>query len=100
MISSTRYKDCEVVTGELKTYIDLIRLGKMEFDVILGMNWLSACHAYVDCYEKRVIFRMKGIPKFIFEGIKDIYSMLVITAMRAMRLLRQGCQEFLVIVMS
>jgi len=33
----------------------------MEFNVILGMDELSACHAYVDCCEKRVIFRMKGI---------------------------------------
>ena len=38
MISSTRYKDCEVVISEVKTYINLIRLGEMEFDVILKMD--------------------------------------------------------------
>ena len=61
MISSTIYKDCELMISEVKTYIDLLRLRKMEFDIILGMDWLSACRAYVDCCEKRVIFRMKGI---------------------------------------
>ena len=58
MIPSTRYKDCEVVIGVVKTYINLIRLGKMEFDVILGMDWLPACYAYVDCCEKRLIFQL------------------------------------------
>jgi len=86
--------------GEVKTCINLIRLGKMEFDVILGMDWLSACHAYVDSSEKRVIFRMKEIPEFIFEGIKDRHSMPVIPAMRATRLLRQGCQGFLAAIIS
>ena len=57
MISSTRYKDREVMIGEVKTYIDLIILGKMEFDVILGMDWLSTCIACVEYCEKRVISR-------------------------------------------
>ena len=77
-----------MVIGEVKTYIDLITLGKMEFDVILGMDWLSACHAYVDCREKRVIFRMNEILEFIFEGIKNKQGMPVISAMRATKLLR------------
>ena len=53
--------------GEVKTWIDLIRLGGMEYDVILGMDWLSTHHAYVDCHHKRVTFKMKEIPEFTFE---------------------------------
>ena len=53
MIFRSRYKDYEVVIGEVKTYINLIRLGEMDFNVILGMDWLAARHAYIDCYEKR-----------------------------------------------
>jgi len=60
----------------------------MEFDVIFGMDWLSACHAYVDYYEKKVIFMMKGFSEFIFRGIKDGHNIPVISAMRATRLLR------------
>ena len=53
--------------GEVKTWIDLIRLGGMEYDAILGMDWLSTHHAYVDCHHKRVTFKMKEIPEFTFE---------------------------------
>ena len=34
--------------GEMETSIDLIKLGEMEFDAILGMDWLSGCGAHVD----------------------------------------------------
>ena len=60
-ISSTRYVNCEVMIGEMKTSIDLIKLGKMEFDAILGMDWLSACGAHVDCNRKRIIFKMEEL---------------------------------------
>jgi len=38
-----------VLIGETKTFIDLIKLGEMEFDVIQGMDWLSAYGAHVNC---------------------------------------------------
>ena len=41
---------------------------------------------------------MNGIPELIFKGIKD--NMLLISAMRDTRLLRQGCQKFLAAVMG
>ena len=52
IIASTRYVNCEVMIEEMKTSINLIKLGEMEFDAILGMNWLSACGAHVDCNRK------------------------------------------------
>ena len=36
------------------------------FDVILGMDWLGATHATIDCREKKVIFRIPGQPEFEF----------------------------------
>jgi hypothetical protein len=48
--------------------VDLILLDIHDFDVILGMDWLSTHHAVVDCFEKRAIFRILGQSKFYFEG--------------------------------
>ena len=50
---------------------DLVKLGRMEYDAILGMDWLSTYHAHVDYHQKRVTFKMKGVLEFIFEGVKD-----------------------------
>ena len=38
IISSTKYVNYEVMIGEIETSIDLIKLGEMEFDAILGMD--------------------------------------------------------------
>ena len=51
------YKGCEITIGEMKTQADLIKLGEMEYDLILGMDWLSIYHAHVDCRQKKIIFK-------------------------------------------
>jgi len=60
----------------------------MKFDIILGVDWLSACSVHVDCGGKRIIFRMKEILQFIFERIKDKYEIPIISAVRATKLIR------------
>jgi len=47
MIASRCYEKCEVMIGEVKTRVDLAKLGGMEYDTILGMDWLSTHHAHV-----------------------------------------------------
>ena len=37
---------------------DLILLDVIDFDVILGMDWLAQHYASLDCHEKVVIFRI------------------------------------------
>jgi len=94
LIASTKYVNCEVMIGEMETSIDLIKLGEIEFDAILAMDWLSACGAHVDCNRKRIIFKMKGVPEFIFEGIKVSHDIPYISAIKATKLMRQGCEGF------
>ena len=33
---------------------DLIELNMIEFDIFMGMDWLAACYANVNCREKIV----------------------------------------------
>ena len=94
------YVNYEVMIGEMKTSTDLIKLGEMEFDTILGMDWLSACGAHVDYNRKRVIFKMEGVPEFIFDRVKVSHDIPYISAIKATKLMRQGCQEFLASVLN
>ena len=66
--------------GEVKTWADLIRLGSMEYDAILGMDWLSNHHTHVDCYHKKVTFKMKETLEFTFEGVKNEKNVQIISA--------------------
>ena len=45
---------CEVCIEDEILLVDLVELEILEFDVILGMDWLSAHHAVLDCFNKVV----------------------------------------------
>ena len=51
---------------------DLILLDIHDFDVILGMNWLSRHHATVDCYRKEVRFCKPGETEVVFYALRKI----------------------------
>ncbi|GMY21279.1 Transposon Ty3-G Gag-Pol polyprotein [Fagus crenata] len=71
-----------------------------DFDVILGMDWLSSNHAVVDCFAKCVIFRILGQPEFYFEGERKVKLLSVISALQAKCMLRKGCIGFLAYVID
>ena len=51
------YRDCPIRIREYEFPGDLIELSFREFDVILGMDWLSRLQVVVDCRMKRVTLR-------------------------------------------
>ena len=57
-----------------------------EFDVILGMDWLSKHDAQIDCRNKKVMVKMPDERK--------------ITMIQAKKLLRQGCEHFVAYVID
>ena len=71
-------------------------LDMFEFDVILGMDWLSTFYASIECFGKKVVFRIPGEPEFFFEGDRVVKPPLLVSAMQARRFLRKGCEGFLV----
>ena len=50
--------------------MDLRVLDMSEFDVILGMDWLTAHRVIIDCERKRVTAYTLGGSRFIFQGDK------------------------------
>ena len=54
----------------------------------------------MDCNRKRIIFKREGVPEFIFEGVKVSPDIPYISAIKATKLLRQGCQGFLASVLD
>ena len=47
---------------------NLILIDLKGLDVILGMDWLVANYASMDCLRKEVIFRLQGLPVVVFYG--------------------------------
>ncbi|TYK19421.1 ty3-gypsy retrotransposon protein [Cucumis melo var. makuwa] len=54
--------------------VTLLVLDMQDFDVILGMDWLSANHASIDCFGKEVVFNPPSGPSFKFRGTGIVYT--------------------------
>ena len=50
------YNDCTISINHKSTMADLVELDMVDFDVILGMDWLHACYASIDCRTRVVKF--------------------------------------------
>ena len=66
-----------------------------DFDVILGMDWLSTHRASMDCFTKKVVFQKPGFSKLEFEGDRKVLPTYVISVLEAKRLLHKGCEAYL-----
>ncbi|TYK23835.1 gag protease polyprotein [Cucumis melo var. makuwa] len=71
-----------------------------DFDVILGVDWLSANHASLDCFGKEVVFNPPSRPSFKFRGAGMVCIPKVISAMKASKLLSQGTRGILASVVD
>ena len=43
------YKNCHTLLPNRVFFVDLVELDMLDFDIILGMDWLHACFASIDC---------------------------------------------------
>ena len=53
-------RDSRVLIGGQEFPTDLVALDIRDFDVVLGMDWLSHHRATLDCYKKEVKFHRPG----------------------------------------
>ena len=77
------YRDCPIKIREHEFLEDLIELSFREFDVILGMNWLSRHRAIVDLKMKRVTLRTTDEDEVTFIGERSNHLSNVISAATA-----------------
>nr|GFA73916.1 putative reverse transcriptase domain-containing protein [Tanacetum cinerariifolium] len=75
--------------------INALPLKMCEFDIILGMDWLTEHHATIECRSYQVIFGDIHAPEFIYHGSLPGKSMQIISALQARTLLSHGCEDFL-----
>ncbi|KAA0036674.1 pol protein [Cucumis melo var. makuwa] len=90
LLSKEKIKACRVEIAKHELDVTLLVLDMQDFDVILGMDWLSANHASIDCFGKEVVFNPPSVPSFKFRGAGMVCVPKVISAMKASKLLSQG----------
>ena len=65
------YKNCPLMVHDREFSIDLIALPFHEFDLILGMDWLSKRRTKVDCDKKTVPLKCSDLSEVIVHGIRS-----------------------------
>nr|GFD07610.1 reverse transcriptase domain-containing protein [Tanacetum cinerariifolium] len=62
------YRDLSLQFDDKIRAINTLPLDMCEFDIILGMDWLTEHHATIDCRSYLVIFGDIHAPEFIYHG--------------------------------
>ncbi|XP_073304523.1 uncharacterized protein [Primulina huaijiensis] len=100
MISTSMVKDAELKLKKNVVRADLIVLPMHEFDIILGMDWLTMNGVTIDFQQMSVSIRPPNGKSFIFEAMQNKQIPHIISCIRAKRLILRGCQGFLASIIS
>ena len=89
-----------VVIDGRELFVDLVELDMDDFDIILGMDWLTRYGATIDCRRRMVTFEPEGEAPFVFVGSVDGPWVPMISALKARDLMQEGCIGFLVSIVD
>ncbi|KAA0041710.1 putative retroelement [Cucumis melo var. makuwa] len=82
-------RNCEVLVEGISLLVDLLPLELQRLDVILGMDFLFAHYASMNCHRKEVVFRKPGFVEVVFRGMRKAVSRSLISVLKAEKLLRK-----------
>ena len=100
LVSNRVVRDSRVLIGGQEFPADLMALDMRDFEVVLGMDWLSRHRATLDCYKKEVKLHRPGKLEVKFRGIHRELSSSMISALAMQRMFCKGCQGYLAYVVE
>ncbi|KAJ4955610.1 hypothetical protein NE237_012393 [Protea cynaroides] len=93
------YGPCPVLINGRSLDANLVQLKMTDFDIILGMDWLSQHSTSLFCAEKKISFKDKEGAEFSFVRTKlSRKRKLILSALKAKRCLEKRGTDYLVLV--
>ncbi|GJT28542.1 putative reverse transcriptase domain-containing protein [Tanacetum coccineum] len=89
------FRSSSLCVGDNIRSANLLPLEMSDFDIILGMDWLTQHRATIDYHTKRVIFGDLNNPEFIYHDSRPGKPIKIISALKARTLISHGCEGFL-----
>ncbi|CAA0816896.1 Uncharacterized mitochondrial protein AtMg00860, partial [Striga hermonthica] len=97
IVTSAKASDLSLSVGGRSLSADTYVLEMSDFDLILGMDWLSFYRADIRCHDREITLYLSGDDSITFFGSKNRSLPQVVSMAKATKLLRRGnCQGFLV----
>ncbi|XP_073049027.1 uncharacterized protein [Primulina eburnea] len=91
------YRDCEISINNQTFSAEFIQLIMVDFDIILGMDWLERNNAVVDCKGKEVKLRTQNQEEVVFHG-KSKGRKSLLSASQAWKAMKSGEYIYLAMV--
>ena len=82
----------------VRLYSDLVELPMNDFDIILGMDWLHKCYAFIDCRSRVVRFYFPNKLELVREEYDSSHSGPLISNLKANKMIYKGSLFHLVSV--
>ncbi|XP_070002241.1 uncharacterized protein [Nicotiana sylvestris] len=92
------YRSCVVTLYGYETRADLFLLDMTDFEVILGIEWLSPYHAILDYHAKTITLAIPELPRLEWKGSFVRTSSRVISFLKARHMVENGCLAYLAYV--
>ncbi|XP_070041200.1 uncharacterized protein [Nicotiana tomentosiformis] len=89
------YHACLVTIRIYETRVELLLLDMVDFDVILGIDWLSPYHAIFDYHAKTVTLSILGLPRLEWRGTPGHSTSRVISYVKARSMVEEGYLTYL-----
>ncbi|KAH0719580.1 hypothetical protein KY285_015611 [Solanum tuberosum] len=90
VIARRVYKNCPVTVSQKVTSAHLVELEMVDFDIILGMDWLHSCYASVDCRTSIVRFQFPDEPILEWKGSSLASMGRFISYLKARKMISKG----------
>ncbi|XP_070054880.1 uncharacterized protein [Nicotiana tomentosiformis] len=84
------YWSCVVTFYSYKTRADLLLPDMTDFEVILGMDWLSPYHAILDFHAKTITLVMPKLPRLEWKGSSVSTPSWITSFMKARHMVQKG----------
>jgi len=92
---STIYRDVPITIMETLLPANLIKFHVAEFDVILGMDWLSTYDAQFLCRDRKIILKSPSGLRISYSPILDRPNIKIVSAMKMASLSRKGHEVYI-----